>query len=422
MVYNTAGIHKRKEGLKMKKIHYGWLIVLACCAITCCNGIIMQASVNFFSPVAAELGVGIGELTIYVMIMALTMALLYPVVGAYLERYLKPILLMGGVIQYTAMAFMGTFHSVYQFWVAGLFLGIGSAVTMAMAAPILINMWFVEKRGLALGISFSCNGIAAAVFSMIAGHGIVFWGWRTTYLVIALCGLLIYVPAILFLVKTPEQKGVLPYGAERKAANQEGAAKPAVHGMTLHEALKHPAFYCMLLCAAVLAAAAAENSQVSTFSTGHFGLSVEMAASVVAIYSIGNMFGNVAMGVIDDKLGHGKALVLAVTIALVIQLVLLSAPQMSPLLKPSAFLLGFAYTVYGVVLPGMSGALFGNKDFSRIWALLMSVGSISTAVSIPAYGTIFDKTGSYAGVFMIIAVFCAVSIVSGLTALKLAKK
>ena len=407
----------------MKNIHYGWFIVLACCAITCCNGIMMQASVNFYSPVAAELGVGVGKLTIYVMIMALTMALLYPVVGAFLEKYLKPILLMGGVIQYTAMACMSLFHNVYQFWVAGLFLGMGSAVTMAMASPILINMWFAEKRGLALGVAYSCNGIASAVFSLVAGYGIVHWGWRTSYLVIALCGLLIYVPAILFLVKTPQQKGVLPYGAERKnAADNTNSGQKAVHGMTLNQALKHPAFYCMLICAAVLAAVAAEASQVSTFSTGHFGLSVEMAASVVAIYSIGNMAGNIAMGMIDDKIGHGKTLTLAALIALTVQCILLSASPMSALLSPSALLLGFAFTAYAVVLPGMSGELFGNRDFSRIWAFIMSVGSISTAVSIPAYGTIFDKTGSYTGVFMLIAVFCVVCIITGLTALKLAKK
>ena len=407
----------------MKKIHYGWVIVLACCAITCCNGIMIQASVNFYSPVAAELGVGIGKLTIYVMIMALTMALLYPVVGTFLEKYLKPILLMGGVIQYTAMALMSTFHSVYQFWVAGFFIGVGSAVTMAMATPILVNMWFAKNRGLALGIAFSCNGIAAAVFSMVAGYGIVSWGWRTTYLVIALCGLLIYVPAILFLVKTPQQKGVMPYGAESvNTVNNNNSGQRVVHGMTLSQAFKHPAFYCMLVCAASLAAAAAEASQVSTFSTGHFGLSVEMAATVVAIYSIGNMIGNVAMGIIDDKIGHGKALTMAALIALAVQVVLLSLPPMSPLLTPAALLIGFAYTAYAIVLPGMSGELFGNKDFSRIWAFIMSVGSITTAISIPSYGTIFDKTGSYTVVFVLIAVFCAISVVTGLTALKLAKK
>ena len=121
--------------------------------------------------------------------------------------------------------------------------------------------------------------------------------------------MLIYVPAILFLVKTPQQKGVLPYGAETvNTVNNSNSSQRVVHGMTLSQALKHPAFYCMLVCAAALAAAAAEASQVSTFSTGHFGLSVEMAATVVAIYSIGNMIGNVAMGIIDDKIGHGKAL------------------------------------------------------------------------------------------------------------------
>ncbi len=381
----------------MKKLHYGWWIVLACCAITCCNGIVMQATVNFYTPVANELGVGIGTLTIYVTIMSLTMAFLYPVVGSFLEKYLKPILLFGGVVQYVALALMGTFHSVYQFWFAGLLLGIGSSVTMVMAVPILINMWFVKNRGLALGVAMSFNGVAAAVFSMVAGYGIVLWGWRVSYLVLAVCGLVTYVPAILCLVKTPQQKGILPYGAETTVENLAGDAVDTqlTDGMSLAQALRHPAFYCMLICAAVLAAASSEATQVSAFSTGHFGLSVEAAASVVAIYSIGNMIGNIVMGTIDDKIGHTKTLILAVGVAIITQVLLLSIAPLSSLLSPLVFVLGFAFTIYSVLLPGMVSEIFGGKDYSRIWAYIMSAGSICGAFIIPTYGTIFDKTGSY---------------------------
>jgi MFS family permease len=405
----------------MKKLHYGWWIVLACCAITCCNGIIMQATVNFYGPVATELGVGIGKLTIYVTIMSLTMALLYPVVGNFLEKYLKPILLFGGVIQYVALALMGTFHSVYQFWFAGLLLGIGSSITMVMAVPILINMWFVEKRGLALGLAFSFNGIAAAVFSMVAGYGITLWGWRTAYFVLAICGLITYIPAILLLIKTPQQKGVQPYGAVA-ISESVGEISSTNNGMTLSQALKHPAFYCMLLCAAVLAAASSEATQVSAFSTGHFGLSVEAAAGIVAIYSIGNMIGNVIMGTIDDKIGHGKTLILAIGSTIAVQAILLTITKGSALLTPAVFVLGFVLTIYSVLLPGMASEIFGEKDYSRIWAYIMSAGSICGAIIIPTYGTIFDKTGSYSGVFVLVAVLSIICVISGIAALKLAKK
>ena len=405
----------------MKKLHYGWWIVLACCAITCCNGIIMQATVNFYGPVATELGVGIGKLTIYVTIMSLTMALLYPVVGNFMEKHLKEILLFGGVIQYVALALMGTFHSVYQFWFAGLLLGIGSSITMVMAVPILINMWFVEKRGFALGLAFSFNGIAAAVFSMVAGYGITLWGWRTAYFVLAICGLITYIPAILLLIKTPQQKGVQPYGAVA-ISESVGEISSTNNGMTLSQALKHPAFYCMLLCAAVLAAASSEATQVSAFSTGHFGLSVEAAAGIVAIYSIGNMIGNVIMGTIDDKIGHGKTLILAIGSTIAVQAILLTITEGSALLTPAVFVLGFVLTIYSVILPGMASEIFGEKDYSRIWAYIMSAGSICGAIIIPTYGTIFDKTGSYSGVFVLVAVLSIICVISGIAALKLAKK
>jgi len=405
----------------VKKIHYGWWIVLACCAITCCNGIIMQATVNFYGPVAAELGVGIGKLTIYVTIMSLTMALLYPVVGNFLEKCLKPILLFGGVIQYVTLALMGTFHSVYQFWFAGLLLGMGASVTMVMAVPILINMWFAKKRGLALGMALSFNGIAAAVFSMVAGSVISLWGWRAAYLVLAICGLITYIPAILFLIKTPHQKGIRPYGTVDGAVSL-GETAMSNQGMTLSQAVKHPAFYGMLICAATLAAASSEATQVSAFSTGHFGLSVEAAAGVVAIYSIGNMVGNIIIGTVDDKFGHSKTLLLAIGAAVGSQVLLLTITESFALLASVVFVLGFVFTSYSVLLPGMANEIFGEKDYSRIWAYIMSAGSICGAVIIPTYGTIFDKTSSYSGVFILVTVLCIVCAMSGITALKTAKK
>ena len=86
------------------------------------------------------------------------MAALFPVAGKLLEKNLKLVLLIGGILQYVPFGFMSCFTSVYHFYIAGFFIGMGASITMFMAVPILINMWFVEKKGLAMGISlgFSC--------------------------------------------------------------------------------------------------------------------------------------------------------------------------------------------------------------------------------------------------------------------------
>ena len=85
---------------------------------------------------------------------------------------------------------------------------------MFMAVPILMNMWFVEKKGLAMGIAMAFSGVAGMVGSTIVGVTIPMLGWRISYVILAAIGSLLYVPAILFIVKTPQEKNMQPYGAE----------------------------------------------------------------------------------------------------------------------------------------------------------------------------------------------------------------
>lgn len=379
----------------MKKIHYAWWIVVACCAINSCNGIIVSSATNFFNPVAQTLHVGIGQITVYVTVMSLTMAALYPLIGKLMRNHLKPLIVFGGVIQYGTLAMMSTFQYMQQFWIAGLFLGIGAAITYAMAVPVLINMWFRKSQGLALGIALSFQGIAAAVFSIVAGNTITALGWRNAYLLLAVCGIMMYIPTVVFLVKTPKEKGIQPYGSEL-CAEESDKALIEVDGITLKQAIRCPSFYCMIAGALFLAMVASEATQVSSFSSGHFHYDLITAAAMVAVYNIGLMAGNLLLGMIDDRIGHVGTFLLAMGMIITSQIML----YLGQSIPVAIFMMGFAFSSYNLLLPLITRYIFGSLDYSRIWSFLMSAGSFSGAFIVPIYGSMFDATGSYNLVFI----------------------
>ncbi|MBQ3119684.1 MAG: MFS transporter [Peptococcaceae bacterium] len=404
----------------MKKIHYAWWIMIACCAITSCTGFVSTAGGNFYRPVAEELGVGIGTLTLYVSIMSLTMAALFSTAGKFLAKNMKPVLLLGGILQYVPFGLMSCFTSVYHFYVAGFFIGVGASITMFMAVPILINMWFVEKKGLALGISLGFSGVSGAIASMVAGVAIPAFGWRIAYIIVAAIGLVIFVPAILFLVATPQQKGVLPYGYQAiDNTDTEGSQEILVEDKQLSPAKVKMALICMMFCSAVLAASSAEATQVSAFSTGHFGLSVTVAATMMSCFTIGGMIGKVALGAIDDHLGHTATFLLGIGLVILSQIMLLIAKGSTLLIMAAVLLAGIALAVYGVLPPLMTSAIFGQRDYNKYWAYIMSAGCIAGAVATPTYGTIFDTTGSYTLAFVLIIVFAAIGGIMGIAALRI---
>ena len=403
-------------------MHYAWWIMIACCVITSCTGFIMISGGNFFRPVAEDLGVGIGKLMFYVTIISLTMSALFSTAAKLLEKSLKPILLIGGILQYIPFGLLYFATDVMHFYIAALFIGVGSSITMFMAVPILINMWFVEKKGFAMGIATAFSGVAGMVGSIIVGITIPMLGWRLSYVILAAIGLTLYVPSILFLVKTPQEKNMKPYGAGAVQQAEQRAAQKAKSGSVrqdLSPSATKFALVSMLLMAMLLAMAAAENGQVASFATGHFGMTVGMAATMTSFFAMGSMAGKILFGMLDDWLGHTRAFLIGIALIVVSQLMLLLDGTSTIFVLASVFLSGVALSIYGVLPPLMTGAIFGQKNYNKYWAYIMAAGCLTGAFSAPLYGSIFDRTGSYTAVFMLILALGLSSCVFGLLALRI---
>ena len=405
----------------MKKIHYAWWIMIACCAISCCTGIVFISAGNFYRPVAESLGVGVGTFTVYVMISSLTMAALFPVMSKLIGKYPVPVLLIGGILEYAPFGLMSCFNSLYQFYVAGFFIGVGAAITMFMAVPILINMWFVEKKGTAMGISLAFSGVAGAIASLIVGYTIPTFGWRMSYMIMAIIGLCVFVPAILLIVRTPQQKQMEPYGAEKQTVGEPNNVA-VENTKELSPTTKTKALLCMMLSAAALSMAASEAPQVAAFSTGHFHLSPALAATMVSLFSIGAIIGKIGLGAIDDRIGHMKAFLLGLVLVVISQVMLLASGLPIAMISFAIILAGMALTVYTVLPPLMTSAIFGPKDYNQYWAYIMSTGGITGAVATPLFGTMFDMTGSYTAVFTLIIILTIVGGILGVGAMKIGMK
>ena len=129
----------------------------------------------------------------------------------------------------------------------------------------------------------------------------------------------------------------------------------------------------ILLCSAALAAASAEATQVSAFSTGHFQLSIGLAATMMSCFTRGAVVGKVALGFVDDRLGHALTFLLGVAGIIGSQALLLISDGVIVLIMVTVALAGGALSVYSVLPPLMTGAIFGQKEYNKYWAYIMSV-------------------------------------------------
>lgn len=203
----------------MKKtgpFHYAW-VILGCCMLMAFAGmgVITSACGNFVTPVVEELGCSVSSFTMFISIQAASMALLYTTASRVLTtRPIGKVVACALLLQFAAWPSMGSYHSIGWFYLSGLLTGIGSAFALYIALPIIINMWFKKRAGFALGLVMSCGSASGILCNLLSAQLISTVGWRRAYLVLALGGAVLTLPAIFFLLKTPAEKiGVVPYGA-----------------------------------------------------------------------------------------------------------------------------------------------------------------------------------------------------------------
>ena len=109
---------------------------------------------------------------------------------------------------------VGSFSELWQFYVAGVVLGIAGALVFVVASTVLIENWFADKRGTALGIAMCGSGIGGFVFPIIGNMMLETIGWRMTYVDFAVIMCVMILPWSLFVFRLhPEELGLKPYGA-----------------------------------------------------------------------------------------------------------------------------------------------------------------------------------------------------------------
>ena len=124
-------------------------------------------------------------------------------------------------------------------------------------------------------------------------------------------------------------------------------------------------------------------------------------------------------GILDDKFGHIPVFLFGIGLIIFAQILLLLGNGSIAMITVTITMAGFAFAAYSVLPPLMANAIFGEKEYSKYWAYVSAAGCYIAAFGSPLYGAIFDVTGSYSGVFCLVAVLTAISGITGVLALKL---
>lgn len=329
-----------------------------------------------------------------------------PLVGVLVDR-LGPrrLVQLGGIL--LAVGLVGTAYAT-QLWhvvaLYGLVMTVGANFLGLVVFIPILSRWFVQRRGMAISIVQSANGVARAISAPLAQLMILVVGWRHAYLWQAvLMAILVFPLAGFFrgtdVAVTSGARGTAPPSSAR-AGDDLGTARPE---WTLAAAVRTTHFW---LLAAVYFFTGLGSFLVALHQLAFavdLGFDKLHAASVLGVGSGLAIVGTIVTGTLSDYIGRELSAILAygVSIVGVVCALFLSGPDQAWLLWLHASFFGLTWGARGPAVTAKTADLFPGPNLGVIVGAITIGSGIGSALGAWAAGFIFDVSGSYRVAFLL---------------------
>ncbi len=404
---DTATLTRREPAF-----FYGWMIVGTSFLLAVFNMGIQGTFGNFIKPMSAEFGWDRATATLPVAVATLMSGVFQPIVGRLVDRYGTRRLITIGLVLLAAsvMSVAWTQNIWYLTVVYGVLFALATSSAGGIPNSTLNSRWFVRLRGRALSISNAGGSVGQFLIIPASVALMMQTDWRTTHLIMGGVVLVVGLPIAAFILRNdPQEMGLLPDGDPTRPVadtGEAGAAPQAPSRAPLEPATWHGAFassqFWLLLggffvcgCSVVMV-----QTHFVAFADDR-GISPDVAAKALGLLHGVNTVGLILGGMISDRVGRKIPLAIIYFVrALAIALLLVAdTPWMLFVFAVVAGLSWFSSVPLTIAL---TGELYGLRHMGTLVGFVFLSHQIGGAVSTYSAGWLFDVSGSYNGVFLIV--------------------
>jgi MFS family permease len=373
------------------RTHYRWIIVaagglLGCVAI----GGLFSLPV-FLRPIAQDTAWSTTGISAAMTLAFVALALGSIAWGFLSDRVGPRIVVSAGALLLTtglALASLATSLVAFQL-LFGVVVGLGAA---AIFAPMMacVTGWFDTRRGLAVSLVSAGMGMAPMTMSPLAAWLLQAHDWRTALQIIAALVAAIMVP-VAQLVRRP------PALAQPAAAAPPGTAhEPAT---SVRQALRSAPFLILALTS-FLSCATHSGPIFHTVSYAvTCGIPLMAAVSIYSLEGLAGMGGRLVFGLLGDRFGAARVLVLALLAQAIVALGYVYARELGSFYTVAA-LFGFTYAGVMPLFAVIARENFPLRMMGTVIGGTTMASSLGMALGPVVGGLIYDTFSSYAWLFI----------------------
>jgi MFS family permease len=332
-----------------------------------------------------------------------------PLVGMLVDR-LGPrrLLLIGSVLLGIGLCASALVTALWQIVLLyGIVMTFGANCLGLVAFVPLLSRHFVRRRGMAISIVQSANGIARGISAPAVQWSISLIGWRSTYLVQAAVMAAVVLP-LAALFRRAESGG--GGRAKSRLASEAPPAiaatpspSPAASGWSLGEAIRTPHFWLLFSVYMFTGLGSFFVSLHQLAFAVDIGFDKLYAAQVLGMGAFLAVPGIVVTGTLSDYLGREISAILAYGISIlgVVCALFITSPDQHLLLWLHACFFGLTWGARGPAITAKTADLFPGPRLGTILGVITIGSGLGAAIGSWGAGWVHDLTGSYRVAFML---------------------
>lgn len=292
------------------------------------------------------------------------------------------------------------------FYLLCVLIGAGAGAVNPVAHSTVVNAWFKDHRGLALGILMAGLGACGVIIPYLA-NWVLSWGnWRLTFLIVGALCTVIPAGVYAFVTRMPET-----HNAERLAARAQGTTA----GESLWTiAKKYRQFWLLSISIFLVSSATFGLMSAVVPMTTDKGVAQAAAVTALSILSLASVGARLVTGFLLDRI-YAPIVAASIFALCGLGVYLLISSSSPGVIILGAALVGLGLGAEGDVLAYMCSRYFPQHSYGRVLGFIYFLYAQGSAFGIFLLGQIFQATGSYQTAalpiigLVIVAIVCLLS-------------
>jgi len=396
-------------------LHYGWIIavvtfltLLAAAGMRSTPGVLIV-------PLEHEFGWSTATISLAISINLVLYGVSGPFAAALMMRFGIRSVMVGALLLVALASALTIFmHDPWQLYLLwGVLVGVATGSITSVLAAIVANRWFIERRGIVMGVLTASNAAGQLVFLPLLAMLTTTSGWRSAALATSAAALIIAPFVALLMRERPLDVGLLPYGApaDSKVPEESKDNPLAAAFRGLVRGLHSPDFW--LLAGSFFICGASTNGLIGTHlipaSMDH-GIPEVTAASMLALIGIFDLVGTTVSGWLSDRLDNRWLLCWYYGLR-GLSLLLLPYALGTSYVSLAVFIVFYGLDWVATVPPTarLTADIFGKENVGIVFGWIFAAHQFGAATAAFGAGTLRTVLGSYQVSFISAGVLCLIA-------------